>query len=106
MADSLLQVAFSCALYVLHGDPVAERCACVGIEVQPPFLAPLFELGRFDDGTNDMLAFVEKSSLQRRSASEPIAICCVQGVAIGHQPLDLLEILFLVPGHAQHLDRD
>lgn len=100
----LLQIAFVGVLDVLPGDPVSKGCACFGIEIQPPFLAPLFELGGLDDGTDHVSASCDLLLLSNRRCVEPLGIGSVQGVAIGHQPFDLLEVLFFVPSHAQNHD--
>lgn len=79
---------------------VGERHACLGVDVQAPTLAPVFELLRANDGPHDDTTRSTLLFFSKSGGFEPFGVGAVQGVAIGHEPFDLLEILFQVPSHS------
>lgn len=93
----LVQIAF---LGDFHRTVVGKSHACFGVEVQPPTLAPLLELCGANDGSNNGAARSALVFFPSCGGLEPFGVGSVQGVAIGHEALDFLEVLFQVPGHA------
>lgn len=79
---------------------VGERHACLGVDVQAPTLAPVFERLRANHGPHDDATLSTVLLLSKSDSLEPFGVGAVQGVAIGHEPFDFLEILFQVPSHS------
>lgn len=93
------QFAFLCSF---HRSVVGESVACLGVEVQAPTLAPVLELLRAHHGSDDMSPASALLLFPEGSCTQPFSMRPVQGVAVGHEALDLLEVLFQIPDHADH----
>lgn len=95
--DTLVQIAF---LHSLHSDVVGKSVSCLAVDVQAPLLAPLLELGGFDDSSDDVYARSATVLFASGGSFVPLGVGVVQGVAVGHELFGLLKVLFEVPDHA------
>ena len=95
--ETLVQIAF---LHSLHSDLVGKSVSCLAVDLQAPLLAPLLELGRFDDGSDDVYARSATVLFASGGSFVPLGVGVVQGVAVGHELFGLLKVLFEVPDHA------
>ncbi|MNV66287.1 hypothetical protein D3C71_1590330 [compost metagenome] len=76
------------------GSEIGKGHACLGVDFQAPYLAPVLELLRPDHCPDDMPPRAALLLLSSGGGMEPFGMGVVQGVAICHEALDLLEVFF------------